>query len=77
MTSQRTSIALSIETYNQLHNLKSKIERIVRKKLDYSKIIDILLCTKSLDDQLYDMIVEAEALYPSKTKKEESNHESR
>lgn len=68
---KRTSIALSIETYKQLHSLKSKLQTIVRKKLDYDKVIRILLCTSNLEDQLTDMIIEAEAVYPSKTKKEE------
>ena len=71
MNNKRTSIQLSIVTYNELHSLKGKLETIVRKKLDYNKLIQILLCTKPLEDQLTDIMVEAEALYPSKTKKEE------
>lgn len=73
----RTSIALTIATYDRLHSFKKQLEKIIRKKLDYDKTISIILCARPLEDQLVDLIVEAEALYPSKkkTKKEESNHE--
>ena len=71
MSNLRTTIALSKQTYEKLHNLQRQLKAIVRKKLTPDKVIQILLCTRPLEDQLTDMIIEAEALYPSKTEKEE------
>ena len=58
MSNKRTTIAVSIETYNKLHKVKTLIEKIVRKKLDYDRVLSIILSTKALDDQLTDIILE-------------------
>lgn len=57
-TGNRTSIALSIETKEKLHRVKTLIEKIVRKNIDYDQALLILLSTKALDDQLTDIILE-------------------
>ena len=69
MPNDTTTIEISIETINKLHSIKKQLEKIVRKKLSYDKIINILLCSKHLEDQLIEMQVEN--FYPSKTKKED------
>ena len=71
MSNERTTIALSKQTFEKLHTLERKLRAIVRKKLTPDKVIQILLCTRPLEDQLTDMIIEAEALYPSKKPKKE------
>lgn len=59
MSNKRTTIAVSIETYNKLHRIKTLIEKTVRKKLDYDRVLSIILCTKALEEQLIDIQLEA------------------
>ena len=70
---KRTTIALSKQTYDELHNLQCKLEDIVNSKLSPEKVVQILLSVEPLQDQLSDMIIETEAFYPSKSKKKEES----
>lgn len=71
MSNNRTTVALSKQTLKKVHNLQRQLEAIVRKKLTPEKVIQILLCTRPLEDQLSDLIIETETAFPLKTKKEE------
>lgn len=62
MNNNRTTIAISKQTLKKLHNLQHKLEKIVGKKLSPEKVIRILLCIKPLEEQLVDLIAEAEAM---------------
>lgn len=72
---KRTTVSVSTHNYAKLNTLKRQLEAIVKKTLSHNDVVSILLCVRPLEDQLTDMIIETEAIYPSKTKKEESNHE--
>jgi len=69
MTNNTSTIEISIENINKIHSIKKQLEKIVRKKLSYDKVIGILLCAKQLEDQLIEMQVEN--FYPSKPKQED------
>lgn len=58
MTNNTTTIELSIENYNKLHSLRRQLEKIVKKKLSYDKVIGILVCAKQLEDQLLEIQLE-------------------
>jgi len=53
-----TTIEISMENYKKIHSIKKQLDKIVRKKLSYDKIIGILLCAKQLEDQLIEMQLE-------------------
>ena len=70
---KRTTIALSKQTLDELHILQRKLEAIVKSKLSPEKVIQILLNVRPLENQLMEMILETEAFYPSKSKKNEES----
>ena len=70
---KRTTIALSKQTYDELHILQCKLEGIVKSKLSPEKVVQILLSVRPLENQLMEMILETEAVYPSKSKKKEES----
>jgi hypothetical protein len=53
-----TTIEVSIETYNECHSLKEKIEKIVKKTISFDKLLKIMLSVKSIDQQLSEMMLE-------------------
>jgi hypothetical protein len=53
-----TTIEISIETYNECHNLKERIEKIVKKTISFDKLLKIMLSVKSIDQQLSEMMLE-------------------
>ena len=58
MPNKTTTIQVTIETYKKLYSVKTLIQKIVRKKIDFDVTIAILLSTKSLEEQLIDMQLE-------------------
>ena len=75
---ERTSIMVSIQTYDRLNKAKEDLEKIIGKPMPIGKTITVLLTAKPLDLMLEDMILEAYPTVikePSKKEKELKNLE--
>jgi len=49
---------ISVQTSKRLHAIKEKVERIVGKPISYDQIVNIILSTKGLDEELSDLLLE-------------------
>ena len=59
MSNDYTTIWVSRDNKQKLDTLIDKIKKIVHKKtISYDEILSIVLCVKSLDQQLQDYILE-------------------
>lgn len=59
MSNDFTTIWISKTNKQNLDNLIEKIKKIVRKKkISYDEMLSIILCVKSLDQQLSEMIAQ-------------------
>jgi len=57
-SAERTSIMVSIQTYDRLNKAKEDLEKIIGKPMPIGKAIMVLLTAKPLDLMLEDMILE-------------------
>lgn len=58
--SRRTSIALSMHSYDRLHACKITLEKIIGSHISFDTVIAILLCVKPLDLMISDYILREE-----------------
>ena len=64
---KRKNIKVSIQTFNRLDTIQHQLEAICETKLSQDKTIQIVLCGRSLENQLIELMLEDGI--PSKTKK--------
>ena len=55
---ETTTIEISIEDYNKLHNLQTRLEAILKKSISIKKTLSIVLSVKSLDQELSELMLE-------------------
>jgi hypothetical protein len=55
---ETTTIEISMEDYNILHSIKTRIELILKKSISLKKTLSIVLSVKSLDQQLSELMLE-------------------
>lgn len=53
-----TTIEISIETYEKLHSLKTKIEKVVGKPISFDKLCQIVFSLKDFNEMLSELMTE-------------------
>jgi hypothetical protein len=53
-----TTIEISIETYEKLHSLKLKIEKVVGKPISFDKLCQIIFSVKDFNEMLSELMTE-------------------
>lgn len=53
-----TTIEISIETYEKLHSLKTKIEKVVGKPISFDKLCQIIFSVKDFNEMLSELLTE-------------------
>jgi hypothetical protein len=53
-----TTIEISIETYDKLYSLKSKIEKVVNKSISFDKLCQIIFSVKDFNEMISELMTE-------------------
>jgi len=58
MTEDTTTVEISMEDYKELHSIKEKIDKILRKPISLKKTLSIVLKVKDLRSAIEELMLE-------------------